>query len=921
MVPSTVLAVLAELAPAGGDRVLDVGRGGQPIVWLDDAERAPRRKEVDRLAAIGALHRDERPLRRGWGFLVGRAEVEGKQRKIRVPLLSQPVQLERGLLGYRVVAAGDVEITPLIEDRNLAAALEAAPGVAGPGWLEATGSKAWLWSAAEATGLSVDAVAGDRRAPNDRVVLMAEAALFVVRDVFGAGLADSLRSWASRDLTGTALAAVYADGHESPAEGASPPGRDGRGEGASPTGRDRRGKGASSALTSRDRGEAVLSPMPLNEAQAEVVARARTETITVVSGPPGNGKSHTVVAAALEVVHRGGSVLVATQSPHAAEVLARLLERYPGPVPVLFGDAARRESLAAELTGGLEQGATDDELKADAENVRKASDAVRDIRAGLTAALDLEVQAAALPEWQPRLAALAGDAPGAFTDDADPGKLRARLDGGRLARWWARRLLGARKDVPKERLTDALTAATAQRAAARLAATGGTELAAQWAAWHDAEQRLAAAVGAAMRRAARSRQRWDKSARRAAADLAAALRAGRNRRRELLAGLPAGPLVNALPLWIGTVADVEDLLPAAPGMFDLVVLDEASHVDQVRAAPVLARAKRALVVGDPRQLRFVSFVSDVDVAEVLQRHGADERLDVRRVSAYDLAAGAAPATWLAEHHRSVPHLIGFAARRFYGDRLDVLTRTPAGEGADAIDIVRAPDELAAVLKLVEAEAAAGTRGIGVISPFRPQADALEAALVEAYSVERIEELGLRTGTVHAFQGSEADVVIVSLGLQPDDSPTRRRFVADPNLFNVMVTRARRRLVVVTALDRADGLIGDFFAYADAVPTAPAENPATGWAAELAAELHRLDVETRPAYAVGSWTIDLCIGPPGDPTGVFCEPHPDGTEAHLARQCALARKGWRLRDGFASRWAGDPRRAALDLASDLRTPGP
>ncbi|MBU2667490.1 AAA family ATPase [Actinoplanes bogorensis] len=875
MLGSDVFEVLADLAPAGGDRELDVSRGGQPLAWLDDAERVGRTKEANRLAAIGALHREERPLRRGWGFLVGRAEVEGKQRKIRVPLLSQPVQLERALFGYRIVPAGDVEITPLIGDRQLAAALEAAPGLAGPGWLDATGTKAWLWSAAEATGLPVDAVATGRRAPTDRVVLVPQAALFVVRDVFGAGLADSLRSWAGRDLTGTALAAIYGghdESEEDPAE--------------------------------------VLSPLPLSEAQAEVVRRVRTAPITVVSGPPGNGKSHTVVAAALEVVHRGGSVLVATQSPHAAEVLAGLLERYPGPVPVLFGDAARRESLAAELTAGFERGTSDGELRADAEAVRRARDRVREIRSGLESALEREIRAAELPDWEPQLPGLAADVPGAFKEGVDLERAEARLARGGLARWWTLRRLGQEKSVMK-----ALKAAKAQQAAARIAATGGTDLDPHWADLHEAEQALAQAVGEAMRRQARSEKRWDKAARRAAAELAAALRAGRNRRRELLAAIEAEPLVRALPLWIGTVADVEDLLPAAPGMFDLVVLDEASHVDQVRAAPVLARARRAMVVGDPRQLRFVSFVSDVDVADVLARHGAGERLDVRRVSAYDLAAGAAPTTWLAEHHRSVPHLIGFSARRFYGDRLDVLTRTPATERTDAIDIVHATDEIAAVLEIVEK--AAGARGIGVISPFRPQADALEAALVEAYPVERIEELGLRVGTVHAFQGSEAELVIVSLGLAPDDPPNRRRFVADPNLFNVMVTRARRRLVVVSGLSNPDGLIGEFFQYASKpLDKADKSHPQQSWTSELAAELDRLDVLTRPAYQVGRWTIDLCLGPDDNPIGVLCAPHPDGPAAHLARQRALTQAGWRLRDGFASRWNNDPRRAALELRAGL-----
>jgi hypothetical protein len=472
-------------------------------------------------------------------------------------------------------------------------------------------------------------------------------------------------------------------------------------------------------------------------------------------------------------------------------------------------------------------------------------------------------------------------------------------------------------------VTDAIAAATAQRAAARLAATGGTDLAPRWLALHTAEADLATAVGTAMRHAARSEKRWDRAARRGAASLSAALRAGRNRRRELLADLDAPPLVRALPLWIGTVADVEDLLPAAPGMFDLVVIDEASHVDQVRAAPVLARAKRALIVGDPRQLRFVSFVSDVDVAEVLARHGADERLDVRRVSTFDLAAGAAPATWLAEHHRSTPHLIGFSAHRFYADRIAVMTRTPAAEAMDAIDVVRVPsatltDEVDTALKVVGDLVAEGQRGIGVISPFRAQAEALEAALVAAYPVERIEELGLRVGTVHAFQGSEAEVVVVSLGLLPGDAAGRRRFVADPHLFNVMITRARRRLVVVTALDAADGMIGDYLAYA-AEPPVPAHPGigAAGWAGELATELTRLEVTARAGYRVGPWTVDLCVGPAEAPIGVFCAPHPDGTEAHLERQRALHRAGWRLLDAFASRWAGDPRRAALEIAAAQR----
>jgi hypothetical protein len=940
---SSVLAVLAELAPAGADRILDVTQGSQPLVWLTDSERATR-KEGDRLAAVDALHREERILHRGWGFLAGRAEIDGRQRKVRVPLLSQPVHLERTLTGYRVAVAGDVEVTPLIDDRELAASLENAPGLGTAGWLDAVGARAWLTAAAAATGLDFDAVTEPGgRLPTDRLVLVAGAALFVARDVFGGGLRDSLRSWAGRDLSATALSAVY---------------------------------GLPAAPVPELVDDPVVSPLPLSEAQAAVVARARTAPVTVVSGPPGNGKSHTVVAAALEVVLRGGSVLIATQSPHAAEVLAALLARYPGPEPVLFGDAAGRTELAAALAAGADEGVGSRQRRADRQAILNNLSRVRSARAAITTVLRAEQLAAGLPSYEPLLAGLAADVPGAFDDAVDlaeaarllgltsPGSLPAADPFGSLPAagssgfglgegsagdraekglgWWARRraasarrrgllMLRARPDVPMDRVFEALAAASAQRAAARLAVTGGGDLSRSWEAMHEAEAALRASAGTAVRHAARSAERWDGNARRAASALATALRAGRNRRRELLARLDAPPLVRALPLWIGTVADVEDLLPAAPGLFDLVVIDEASHVDQIRAAPVLARARRALIVGDPRQLRFVSFVSDAGVSGVLERHGADDRLDVRRVSTFDLAASAAPTTWLTEHFRSVPHLIGFSARRFYDGRIATMTRTPAADETDAIDVVPVEGasladgvnaaEVTAAVETVEKLATAGFRGIGVITPFRAQADALESALVAAFPVERIEELGLRVGTVHAFQGSEADAVVVSLGLADGDAAGRRRFVTDPQLFNVMITRARKRLVVLSSLTTADGLLGEYLRYASGPPVPPpgAAGPpggavAEGWAARLATELERLDVPVRPGYAVGSWRIDLCAGPASAPVGVLCGVHPDGPDAHLARQSALHRAGWRLIDAFPTRWNGDPRRAALEIAA-------
>src|SRR5690606_8272837 len=114
------------------------------------------------------------------------------------------------------------------------------------------------------------------------------------------------------------------------------------------------------------------------------------------------------------------------------------------------------------------------------------------------------------------------------------------------------------------------------------------------------------------------------------------------------------------------------------------------------------------------------------------------RLDVRRASVLDVAAAAAPVTWLDEHHRSVPHLIDFSARRFYDGRLHVATRHPANESADAIEVVRVAAgadpgaaELDAALGVLARLVAGGRTDLAVVSPFREVADAAQAALLAA----------------------------------------------------------------------------------------------------------------------------------------------------------------------------------------------
>jgi hypothetical protein len=61
-------------------------------------------------------------------------------------------------------------------------------------------------------------------------------------------------------------------------------------------------------------------------------------------------------------------------------------------------------------------------------------------------------------------------------------------------------------------------------------------------------------------------------------------------------------MLNHLPLWAVTNLSVARALPLEPGLFDYVIIDEPSQCDIASAVPLLARARRAVIVGDAAQL-------------------------------------------------------------------------------------------------------------------------------------------------------------------------------------------------------------------------------------------------------------------------------------------------------------------------------
>lgn len=250
-------------------------------------------------------------------------------------------------------------------------------------------------------------------------------------------------------------------------------------------------------------------------------------------------------------------------------------------------------------------------------------------------------------------------------------------------------------------------------------------------------------------------------------------------------------------------------------MFDFLVMDESSQVDIVTGALALSGAKRAVIVGDQVQLPNVVTTEMVKQTDtVFMEFSVPEAYRYARQSFLSSVLELfpnAPHTLLREHYRCHPKIIEFCNQKFYHGELLILTdektdrmpmkvyKTVAGNHARdhlnqrQIDVIF--DEI-----VPQQHLNVNDDSIGIITPYRVQAEAIR---------KRADGTGVEADTVHKFQGREKDTIIFS---SVDNEITV--FGDDPNLINVAVSRAINQfLLVVPSCDNYGHTnIGDLLRY-------------------------------------------------------------------------------------------------------------
>ncbi|MDA8407896.1 MAG: AAA domain-containing protein [Deltaproteobacteria bacterium] len=278
----------------------------------------------------------------------------------------------------------------------------------------------------------------------------------------------------------------------------------------------------------------------------------------------------------------------------------------------------------------------------------------------------------------------------------------------------------------------------------------------------------------------------------------------------------AAPIVlKHFPLWAVTNLSASRV-PFMPALFDYLIIDEASACDIPSAIPLFARAKRAVIVGDPAQLQHVTKISVDRERELLNKNNLLKsgigRYTHRENSVFNLASSASKVSrhLLREHYRCHVDIADYFNQAFYGGRLRVMTNserliTPNGVSAglhwtnitgpitSAKSGCYSQAEIDATLShlkdLFENKNFSGT--IGVVTAFREQANRLMDSISNAIPTDTILKANLGAFTAHQFQGDARDVIVLSLCAGPDIPAGSLAFLSQTaNLMNVAVSRAR-----------------------------------------------------------------------------------------------------------------------------------
>jgi len=692
----------------------------------------------------------------------------------------------------------------------------------------------------------------------------------------------------------------------------------------------------SSSADSPEDANATLSVVeiePLTERQFLAANAALSGVVTAIQGPPGTGKSQTIVALLASALAAGGSVIFVAKNHRALdEVEKRLLELLPGSAAMVRArdaDGERDTSMYDVLVELANGSAADSEA---AEAVGDRQKLLLDPAKARVTAFRAEAERTGyhliLADLVERL------------EDLDKAYVATGVNNP-PHRWWAgliEWLRGWIRSEPED-LRSSLSGNTRPEEIRRRIVALRSRLSTL----PETSEPPLPPVHKHLPPLVKAREVPDEEtlqhlrSRKSDIDF---MRSG-SRMRHLTAE-DASILLRHRPVWAASTLSVPARIPLAPALFDLAIFDEASQCDIASALPILARAKRAVIVGDPEQLSFIPSLGRAQEHALMDAAGLPKAgrgaWAQSRNSLFDFVRariGADRLHLLPDQFRSAPAIVDYTSETFYGGRLrarkeDDDFRAPRGyrpglhwedvrgvcAREDGGNINRTEAEWIAQRIASLAGEPDFEGSVGVISPFTAQVALIRRLVEQAVTPEARAQLRLGIDTVDAWQGGEADVVFISLAVGTNAAHSAISFLSkERRRFNVAVSRAKAVATIVGDLAWARNCgIAHVEILAERA-TRPATTSRLGfdsrWERRVHAALVSRGLDPKPQYPLGRRSLDFALfnGP------VRLDLEIDGRKWHTGaggerkvadrlRDRELVAKGWKVRRFWVDELAAD-----------------
>jgi very-short-patch-repair endonuclease len=438
-------------------------------------------------------------------------------------------------------------------------------------------------------------------------------------------------------------------------------------------------------------------------------------------------------------------------------------------------------------------------------------------------------------------------------------------------------------------------------------------------------------------------------------------------------------LLAVKPCWVMSPLMVSQLLPPRAA-FDVVIFDEASQITPADAIPSILRAKQLIVAGDERQLPPTAFfVAETPEEEEEQEEQALERGMFEGTRGFqsilNVLIALLPFRMLEWHYRSRDeHLIAFSNAYIYDRCLTTFPgiggepclrlvpvdwhpgdepNSPSAEVERVVDLIlehakQRPDETLGVIAM-------GIKHSNRIDETLRERLRLHPELNDFFDETREERFFVKN--LERVQGDERDAIILSIGYGKNE---RGQLVyrfgpllteGGERRLNVAITRAKRRLTLVSSFTAADmdpekstsegvTLLRQYLQFVesggtnlgDAILDKPALN---AFEVDVRDTLAQRGLRLTPQYGVSGFWIDFVVHHPTAEGRLVLAIECDGATYHSSesardrdrlRQEQLERIGWRFHRIWSSEWfhnkdkAVEKVMAAYEKALKARTRG-